>query len=375
MDELLLRRRALMSADHDFSTPGWDGRIWAYFNITNTSSATTLLYRNTGVSNVEVDGINIGTNTSYTFSESGEHLVKVRLSTATTIPSTLFYNVTTLTEAYIPEGVTTISSNNSPAAFRGCTGLKKIHFPTTLTGLYLKDIDKFVTTISYTNSGSTPTYYTQNIYVNNVLLTSYTFPEVTTIRNYTFYGAKSIQSITLPATVTTIGTGSFAKLNNTTFNTTSSSIKTISESGIQDCKKFIEDLVLTQTVLGEAAVQGSGITSISLPNVVTIGSSNNAGGFNSCTRLKTIDIGPNCTTIYGRTFNTLSALEKLIVRATTPPSYTHGTYPWYNVSSTMKIYVPYSSDHSILDSYKNTAQWSVQASKIYELNPDGTVPV
>lgn len=389
MDELLLRRRALMSADHDFSTPGWDGRVWAYFNVTDTSSATTLLYRNTDVSNVEVDGIDIGTNTLYTFSESGEHLVKVRLSTATTIPSTLFYNVTTLTEAYIPEGVTTISSNNSPAAFRGCKNLKKIHFPTTLTfvglnsfygdtaltGLYVKDIDKFVTTMTYSNAGASPTYYTPNIYVNDVLLTSYTFPEVTTVRDFIFYKATSIRNITLPPTITTIGNSSFTNLSNTNFNITSSSIKSIADGGVYNCRHFTGDFILTQTTLGETAICRSGITSISLPNIITIGSKNDTGGFYWCENLKTIDIGENCTKIWGRSFNSISQLEKIIIRATTPPEYSYAKYPWYNMPSTMKIYVPYSSDHSILNTYKNTQYWSTVASQIYELTENGQIPI
>lgn len=389
MDELLLRRRAMMNTDHDFSTPGWDGRVWAYYNITTTGSATTLLYRNAGVSNVEVDGVSNGTTITYTFSETGTHLVKIRLTDPATVPNGLFYNVTTVEEIYFPEGVVTIDSSNSPGAVRGCTGLKKVHFPvslrtvktnafygdTALTGLYIKDIDSYTTNISYANSGANPTYYAKNIYVNDVKLTSYTFPANTTsIRQYIFYNATSITNITLPSTVTTIGAGAFCNLNNTTFNLTASNIKTINHEAFYKCSKLEYVFELTQTTLSEGAVQQSGITAISLPNVVTIGSSNYTGVFYLCSKLKTIDIGSSCTKIYPRKFNSISNLEKLIVRATTPPDYSSSSYPWYNMPSTMKIYVPYSADHSVLSAYQNTAQWSVKASSIYELNPDGTIP-
>ena len=387
MDELLLRRRVLMNTDHDFSTPGWDGRIWAYYNITTTGN-TTLLYRNTGVNNIEVDGVDNGTTITYTFSETGTYLVKIRLTDSTTVPNGLFYNVTTVEEIYFPEGIVTIDSNNSPGAVRGCTGLKKVHLPISLrnvktnafygdnalTGVYIKDIDSYVLNTSYWNNGASPLTYAKNLYLNDVKVTSYTFPEVTSIKPYIFYYAQSITNITIPSTVTTIGAGAFYYLNNTTFNLTPSSIKTVEDDGFFRCSKLNYDFELTQTTLAERAFQYSGITGISLPNIVTIGSGSNTGVFYSCANLRTIDIGPNCTKIYPRKFNTITNLEKLIVRATTPPDYSSSSYPWHSMPSTMKIYVPYSADHSVLAAYQNTAQWSVKASSIYELNPDGTIP-
>ena len=57
----------------------------------------------------------------------------------------------------------------------------------------------------------------------------------------------------------------------------------------------------------------------------------------------------------------------IVFRRTTPASYSgnalYGTYP---------IYVPYSDDHSVLNAYKSA--WSSYASRIKELNEDGTVP-
>ena len=60
MDELLLRRRMLMNTDHDFSTPGWDGRIWAYYTTSSADENKTLLYSTTNLgTTMEVDGTDV----------------------------------------------------------------------------------------------------------------------------------------------------------------------------------------------------------------------------------------------------------------------------------------------------------------------------
>lgn len=75
-------------------------------------------------------------------------------------------------------------------------------------------------------------------------------------------------------------------------------------------------------------------------------------------------IGNSVWTLYG-----LHCLERLIVRATTPP-----TLPSTNnlsaLASFCKIYVPYGCG----ETYKTATNWSAQAGKIYELNQDGTIP-
>ena len=59
--------------------------------------------------------------------------------------------------------------------------------------------------------------------------------------------------------------------------------------------------------------------------------------------------------------------DYVVFRSTTPA--TLGTLPMYG---SFKIYVPYSSDHSVLQSYKTA--WSSYQGRIYELNADGSVP-
>ena len=61
-----------------------------------------------------------------------------------------------------------------------------------------------------------------------------------------------------------------------------------------------------------------------------------------------------------------------IVLPTTPPSGVSNTS--FTTNPQNKIYVPYSADHSILDSYKAASGWSSYANSIYELDENGEIP-
>lgn len=67
--------------------------------------------------------------------------------------------------------------------------------------------------------------------------------------------------------------------------------------------------------------------------------------------------------------NGVYCLERLIVRATTPPTLP-STNNLSSLQSFCKIYVPYGCG----ETYKAATNWSAQAGKIYELNQDGTIP-
>ena len=63
---------------------------------------------------------------------------------------------------------------------------------------------------------------------------------------------------------------------------------------------------------------------------------------------------------------------ELVCLAITPPTLASGTYDGPNTYNA--VYVPYSSDHSIINAYKAASGWSDYPNIIYELNPDGTIP-
>ena len=108
------------------------------------------------------------------------------------------------------------------------------------------------------------------------------------------------------------------------------------------------------------------LVSIELPNtVVELG----AQSFNLAQAIKSIVIPSSVTTIRQYVFINNNALDTAVVLPTTPPTNDGG-----NFSNPSKVYVPYSADHSILAAYQSANNWSAIASKLYELNPDGTIP-
>ena len=92
-----------------------------------------------------------------------------------------------------------------------------------------------------------------------------------------------------------------------------------------------------------------------------------------------VTIGPGCTGVGGRAFQGCSSLKTVVLYAETPPVITSATFHTGGTQvggpADRKYYVPYSSNHSILSAYQTATNWSSFASQIYELNPDGTIPV
>jgi hypothetical protein len=109
-----------------------------------------------------------------------------------------------------------------------------------------------------------------------------------------------------------------------------------------------------------------------LPSIVRFGWDNDSTGI--CERdnvRELIDLGPNIQNI-GKYVLYASPVPVMVVRATTPPTLVQRSLSDWPKPHT--IYVPYSSDHSVLDAYKTAQYWDGQADCLFELNPDGTIP-
>ena len=91
--------------------------------------------------------------------------------------------------------------------------------------------------------------------------------------------------------------------------------------------------------------------------------------FNYASGLTSIIIPESVTSIGQYAFINNANLATAILLPTNPPTLDGG-----NFSNPSKIFVPYSADHSILNAYLGTSGWSNLSNKIYELNPDGTIP-
>lgn len=160
-------------------------RLVCKFNITNTSSATPIMYSSatSQFSEIEIDGV-IQPNVvaSYIFDTKGEHTIKYTLINNTSIGVEAFYNCKTLTSVTIPNSVTSISSR----AFCNCDQLTSITIPNSVTII------------------KTGVFYECS------RLTSITIPDsMTIIESETFRGCSSLRSVIIPDSITTIKQGAF----------------------------------------------------------------------------------------------------------------------------------------------------------------------
>ena len=119
-----------------------------------------------------------------------------------------FYNCTSLESITIPATVTNIERT----AFQGCTSLKNLYF--------LGEVDEWCNI----NSGlpiSHPITFAVNLYINGELVTNVSIPDTVTIIGFEFNGCTSIESITIPDSVTRIADYAFGgciSLKNIQFN-------------------------------------------------------------------------------------------------------------------------------------------------------------
>lgn len=157
--------------------------IVCVYDVRSTSSATTLLYSNSGISYQIIDGVQQSSvQTTYTFSTTGKHIVAYGLN-SDNIADNAFMNCFSLTSVIIPDGVTSIGAS----AFDGCNNLTNITIP-----------DSVTTIVDYA-------------FMSCRSLTGITIPDsVTSIGNGAFYNCSGLASITIPSSVTKIANSAFS---------------------------------------------------------------------------------------------------------------------------------------------------------------------
>ena len=134
----------------------------------------------------------------------------------------------------------------------------------------------------------------------------------------------------------------------------------------------LSEVTLPSTLTTFVGFRGcSSLTSIVVPNsVTTIGDS----ALRECSALRNLEIGTGVLSIANAAFYGVgTSLNKctMIIRATSVPTISSNNTLQGNFAG---IYVPYSSDHSILNAYKTASRWSGLASIIQELDENGNVP-
>lgn len=229
--------------------------------------------------------------------EDCKKLENIKLSNVKNIGSYAFKNCVALSsDIKIPEGSTHIG----PETFYGCSNIKKVSIPKSVSNIGMSAF-----------SGCSA-------------LESVTFAEgslMSGFGNAVFYNCKNLKSITIPAGVKYIGDnkannfahGVFSKcesLENVVF-ADGNKLDQIGNFAFYSCKKLSAiTLPDTLTYLGSSAFAQSGITSIVIPDNVTIVLDKT---FEQCNNLKTVTFGKNLTQIGEYAFDACITLNNVII--------------------------------------------------------------
>ena len=305
--------------------------------------------------------------------------------------------------------ITTISSTNGSGPFLDCASLEEVALPSTLTSVQINAFQRCtaIKKINITDiaaycgisfaASSNPFHYstaeTRGLYLNGTLIENLVIPTgVTAIHDYAFYKNNTITSVTIPSSVTSIGISSFWNCGGLTSVTIPSSVTSIGSYAFQGCSGLTSVVGMggVTSIAPQAFYQCESLEEIELPSSLT-----SIGYFalQQCPLSGTVTV-PSGVTYYDRVFAYNQKLEKLIFegeitffnggandcpslktvvfRGTTAPTGGSRSNSFDRVGTGFKIYVPYSSDHSVLEAYKTA--FSRYSNVIYELNPDGSIP-
>ena len=277
-------------------------------------------------------------------------------NSVTSIGSTAFESCIGLTSITIPNSVTSIGAS----AFAGCTHLTSITIHESVTDIgsgaftstawYDNQPDGLVYAgkVAYKYKGTMPENIaldiidgtlgiTGNAFWGCTNLTSITIPEsVTCIGSYAFYGCSGLTSINIPEGVKVIDYGTFSGCSSLSSITIGNNVTRIGSYAFNGCMG-LSSIVIPESVtsIGSSAFSGcSGLTSIKIPEGVT---SIFDTAFSGCSGLTSIVIPESVTEIGRRAFYTQSSDVSLKVGMKTPINIREDTFLFYGNST---LYVP-----------------------------------
>ena len=250
-------------------------------------------------------------------------------SGVTSIGSLSFYECKSLTSVTIPSGVISIGES----AFEGCTSLEGVTIPDSVTSIGYRAFDN---TAYYNNEAN---WENGVLYIGNHLIKakddisgSYEIKEGTrTIANSAFSSCTSLTSITIPSSVTGIGSGAGAfedctsltainvSENNTAYSSTDGVLfnKDKTELICYPAGKTAEAYAIPDgvaTISVGAFCYCTFLTSVTIPNSVT---SIGAGAFLFCTNLNEVTISSGVTSIGSLAFLSCNFYEVTIPASVT----------------------------------------------------------
>ena len=230
-----------------------------------------------------------------------------------------FFGCSALTSLTIPDNVTVIDT----FAFRRCTNLSSLSIGSGLTSMGWGAFAgcENLTQVNLNN----------NHFVSNTSALGYTLPEifgfqvkkyvlgeaVTSIGPWAFSQSpqslldynNELASVTIPNSVTSIGTGAFWKCSNLTSVTIPESVKNIGESAFEDCIG-LTSASISGGVIGVSAFQGcSNLSSVNLGNVTDIYSH----AFDGCESLTSVSLPYSLLTIGQQAFKGCTGLTSISI--------------------------------------------------------------
>lgn len=253
-------------------------------------------------------------------------------------------------------------------AFGWCSSMGSLTLPTTIkeigsevfhacsnNGIYISDLESFCKINTHCSIFYRNTSDDALLYLNGEMVRALNFPEnLTEVPNFIFGGCKSIETVSFPDKVESIGWGSFSSCENLKTITLSSSLKTIKGYAFSSCKS-LEEITFPQQLaeIGSDAFSGCtnlkkvnwngnikiipnmcfyncGFETINLPDGVE---SIEQLSFANCRNLKKISLPSSITAIGERAFDEDPALEGVYLYSVVPPTF-------YPQESNITFYVP-----------------------------------
>ncbi|MDE6585286.1 MAG: leucine-rich repeat domain-containing protein [Clostridia bacterium] len=253
-----------------------------------------------------------------------------------TIGMYAFRDCNSLANVTIGNGVTSIENY----AFDGCSGLEKVN---------ITDIVAWCA-ISFGNDCSNPLYYAHNLYLNGELTTELEVPDgATSIGMYTFRDCSSLTSVTISNSVTYIAPGAFQNCSALTSITLPFVGNGVDKQhfgcifGASDYNKnsaFVPESLKTVVITGGyiymSAFYGcSKLTSITIPDDL---SSIGSYAFSGCSSLKGITIPNSVTSIGNNAFEYCRGFTSI---PTLPDGITSIGYEWFkDCSGIISLTIP-----------------------------------